>query len=192
MKEIYFATNNKGKVNYLRGILSEYDIEIIQISLNIPEPRSNDVQEIAKAKALFAYEHIKKPCIVTDSGLYIHSLNGFPRTFVNFVLETIGIEGILKLVEGKPRNFESRDCLAYLDKSLSEPVCFKSTLKGTLSYELKGEKKDYHWSRLCLILMPNNKDKTLAEMDFEEHNKWRKERDEDSFIRKFAEWVLSR
>jgi len=68
----------------------------------LPEPRSDDLREIAKEKVLFAYKKIRKPCIVLDFGFYIHSLNGFPKAFVNFVLETIGIEDILKLVDGKP------------------------------------------------------------------------------------------
>jgi len=44
---------------------------------------------------------VKKPCIALDTDFRIDELNGFPRAFVNFSLETIGVEGMLKLMEGK-------------------------------------------------------------------------------------------
>jgi len=100
MNQVYFATTNKGKVNSVSNTLSQSGIEVVHYPLELPEPRSDDLREIAKEKVLFAYKKIGKPCIVLDSGFYVHSLNGFPKKFVNFVLETIGIEGILKLVNG--------------------------------------------------------------------------------------------
>ena len=62
------------------------------------EPRSEDLEEIAKAKVIQAYEKVGHPCIAMDSGFYIEALGGFPKTFVNFALSTIGINGILKLM----------------------------------------------------------------------------------------------
>ena len=43
-----------------------------------------------------AYKIVKKPCISMDAGFWIDELNGFPKAFVNFSLETVGINGILK------------------------------------------------------------------------------------------------
>ena len=34
-----------------------------------------------------------------DADFCIDALNGFPKAFVNFALDTIGVEGILKLME---------------------------------------------------------------------------------------------
>ena len=152
--------------------------------------RSDDLREIAKEKVLFAYKKIGKPCIALDSGFYIHSLNGFPKTFVNFVLETIGIEGILKLVDGKLRDCEFRNCLAYLDETLSEPVYFESSVEGSLSDFPRGKMRDYYWSKLFLVFIPKDSDKTLAEMTYEEYQKWRTQRYKDSFATKFAEWIF--
>ena len=61
---------------------------------------------ISKYKVMEAYKIINKPCISLDCGFWIDELNGFPKAFVNFALETIKIEGILKLMEGK----ENRKC----------------------------------------------------------------------------------
>ena len=192
MNQIYFATTNKGKVNSVSNALSQYGIEVVHYPLELPEPRSDDLREIAKEKVLFAYEKIGKPCIALDSGFYVHSLNGFPKAFVNFVLETIGINGILQLVDGKPRDCEFRNCLAYLDDALSEPVYFESNVEGLLSDSSRGEMRDYYWSKLFLVFIPKDANKTLAEMTFDEYQDWRTQRYKDSFATKFAEWISHR
>ena len=61
------------------------------------EPRSDDIKEIATAKVKQAYDLVKRPCIALDTDFRIDELNGFPRAFVNFSLDTIGIDGILSL-----------------------------------------------------------------------------------------------
>jgi len=192
MKEVHFATKNKGKVESVRNALSKYRISVVHHSLELPEPRSDDLKEIAKQKVLHAHYHIKAPCIAIDSGFYVHSLNGFPRAFVNFALETIGIEGILKLAEGKSRTCEFRNCLAYTDDSLQEPLYFESNMPGALSKTARGKTRDYQWSELFHIVIPQGKEETLAEMSPDKYLKWRETRLEDSFTKKFAEWFSQR
>lgn len=195
MKKVYFATTNLGKVKFLTDNLANYGIEVIPVIpvlAELPEPRSDDLREIAREKVLFAYQQIKKPCIAQDSGFYIQSLNGFPKAFVNFALQTIGIEGILKLVEGKQRECEFRNCLAYLDDSLSGPVYFESSVKGRLAEKPSGEMKDYAWSELFTVFIPDGYSKTLAEMCAEEYKRWREEREKNSFATKFAKWFSKR
>jgi len=189
MKQLYFATRNKGKVNSVRNILSRYLINVIQIPLDLPEPRTNNLKRIAQEKVLFAHEQIKGPCIALDSGFYIHSLKGFPRTFVNFTLETIGIEGILRVVKDKPRKCEFRHCLAYFDKSLMKPKCFESSVEGRLSSIPRGEIKENSWSELFLIFKPKSGKKTLAEMSPHEYNEWRNETYNHSYATKLGEWL---
>ena len=82
----------------------------------LDEPRSDDIKEIATAKVKQAYEIVKRPCISLDADFRIDELNGFPRAFVNFSLDTIGIQGILKLMENKNnRTCAFNECLAYHD-----------------------------------------------------------------------------
>ncbi|MFH1290005.1 MAG: non-canonical purine NTP pyrophosphatase, partial [Nanoarchaeota archaeon] len=93
--EIACATTNKGKVHSANKDLAQFGITIVQAPIEIPEPRSSDVTEIAIAKVVYAYRELNRSVITLDAGFYIPSLNGFPRAFVNFALETIGLEGIL-------------------------------------------------------------------------------------------------
>ncbi len=193
MKRVYFATTNKGKVNSISNAVSKYGIEVVHCPIELPEPRTDDLKKIAREKVLFAYKKIGEPCIALDSGFYVNSLNGFPRAFVNFAIETIGLEGILKLVDGKPRDCEFRNCLAYFDKTLQEPEYFGSeNLGGILSDSPRGEMKEYAWSKLFLIFIPKNSNKTLAEMSVDEYQEWRNQRYKDSFATKFAEWIAKK
>jgi len=187
---IYYATGNPGKVKSLAREMERYNINVIQIGLDIPEPRSDDVQEIADKKVIYAYSKIRCPVVALDAGFYIDSLNGFPRAFVNFALDTIGLEGILKLTEGKDRRCEFRECLAYLDNNMT-PKYFTGHVRGMLATEERGIVKKEQWSKLWMVFIPDGTDKTLAEMTQEEYNAWREiSRAETSPSRQFAEWYV--
>ena len=192
MRKVHFATTNKGKVSSVGGALRPYGIEVAHYPIELPEPRSDSLKEIARSKVVFAYDQIKRPCFALDSGFYVGSLNGFPRTFVNFALDTIGIEGILKLVDSKPRDCVFKNCLAYLDSGLTEPAYFESEATGVLSDSPAGDTRDYHWSELFKIFIPTGSDKTLAEMSFDEYQGWRRQRQSESFTTKFGEWFSKR
>ena len=114
MKEIVFVTHNKGKIASAKRNLKDINFSIFEYELD--EPRSDDIEYISKAKVMEAYKLVKKPCISLDCGFWIDELQGFPKAFVNFALETIGIKGILKLMEGKEnRDCRFTECLSYFD-----------------------------------------------------------------------------
>lgn len=189
MKKVHFATTNKGKVDSLRSVLSPFGIEVIHENVSLDEPRTDDLEEIARQKAFAAFGLLKKPVVAHDGGFYIHSLNGFPRAFVNFALETVGVEGILKLVASKPRQCEFRNCLAYHDTDLEEPVLFTSTTAGILANEPRGTVPNNAWSDLWLIFIPTGKSQTLAEMSQEEYQVWRATVHQNSYGSKLAQWL---
>lgn len=189
--DLFYATTNPGKVNSLQREFEQNIVNIVQKIMDIPEPRSSDVEQIAKAKVLYAYDQVKEPIVALDAGFYIHSLNGFPKAYVNFALETIGLEGILKLVEEKDRSCEFLDCLAYIDDKLTEPVCFIGHVEGTLAKEKRGTVQPHMWSNLGLIFIPKDTDeeKTLGEMTPEENLAWRKNsREKTSPAKQFSDW----
>lgn len=75
---------------------------IEHVSLEIPEYRHDDVGEIARRKAEYAYAVIRKPLMVDDTAFSVMALGGFPGPYAAYVLATIGYEGILKLLDGIP------------------------------------------------------------------------------------------
>lgn len=183
--EIVFVTHNKGKIasaqNYLKKVkLVPYDFEL-------DEPRSDDLNEIATAKVKQAYEIVKKPCIAQDSGFYIDALNGFPKTFVNFSMDTIGVDGFLKLMDGvEDRKCAFKECLAYFDGK--EVKYFYGLHEGTLATEKAGVSRKEKWSDLWYIFKPKNFDITLAEMNEIEREERRKTDGSVSAIDSFAKW----
>lgn len=187
--KLYYATSNVGKVRSLQRYFNNTGVDVCPLGIELPEPRSDDLQEIAHSKVVHAYGHVRSPVVALDAGFFIPSLNGFPKAFVNFALDTIGLEGILKLAEGKDRSCEFRDCLAYLDGECDSPMYFISITKGNLSSGIRGAKKEYHWSVLSSIFMPEGSDKTLAEMTEDEFKLWNASKRMSS-SKSFAEWYL--
>ena len=112
--EIVFVTHNTGKIKSAERYFN--NLKFTTFNYELDEPRSDDIKEIATAKVKQAYEIVKRPCIALDTDFRIDELNGFPRAFVNFSLDTIGISGILKLMENKKnRSCAFNECLAYHD-----------------------------------------------------------------------------
>ena len=151
------------------------------------EPRSDDIKEIATAKVKQAYEIVKRPCIALDTDFRIDELNGFPRAFVNFSLETVGIQGILKLMEDKSnRKCAFNECLAYHDGK--EIHYFYGKHPGNLSKQIQGKDRKEKWSDLWYIFKPEGFEKTLAEMDEKERENRKDVDGSYSAMEKFAEW----
>ena len=186
MKKITFVTTNKGKISTAKQYLGDADIEVEPYNYELVEPRTDDIQEIARQKVLQAYDVVKQPCIALDSGFYIEALNGFPRAFVNFALDTIGINGLLKLMEGKEnRTCRFTECLSYYDgKELHQ---FMGKHEGTLTEKMLGNDTDKKWSDLWYIFKPYGYDKTLAKMTEEERAGRIKYESVDS-MKQFSKW----
>ena len=185
MEEIIFVTHNKGKAKSAEKHFKDLKVSIYEYELD--EPRSDDIKEIVTAKVKQAYDVVKKPCIALDTGFFIDELNGFPRAFVNFTLDTIGIEGILKLMNGiENRTCRFKECLAYYDGK--EIYYFYGEHPGNVSEKVKGENRLEKWSDLWYIFKPKGFEKTLAEMNAEERENRRKIDGSYSAMDEFAKW----
>ena len=55
MKKITFVTTNKGKISTAKQYLNDVNIELEPYNYELIEPRTDDIQEIAKQKVLQAY-----------------------------------------------------------------------------------------------------------------------------------------
>ncbi len=117
---------------FLKGVL-----EVTHVPLDIPEHRSAEVGEIAKGKATYAYERLRTPLIVDDTGFSIDVLNGFPGPYAAYVLHTLGNAGILKLMEGeKSRKAHFTTAIAFADESGIH--IFTGTIHGNLTATPRG------------------------------------------------------
>ena len=187
MKKVIFVTHNKGKVESAKKYLKDVNFKVFEYELE--EPRSDDINYISKYKVMEAYKLVNKPCISLDCGFCIYELNGFPRAFVNYSLDTIGIKGILKLMEGKEnRTCKFTECLSYYDGEKLQQ--FMGKHEGTLSRKILGNDTDKKWSDLWYIYKPYGYEKTLAQMTEEERENRKKYKSVDS-MKVFADWYKS-
>ena len=184
MQEIVFVSHNPGKIASAQKTLKNVKLSIFEYELD--EPRSDDIEYISKMKVMEAYELVKKPCISLDCGFWIDALNGFPRAFVNFALETVGLEGILKLMEGiENRSCRFTECLSYYDgKELHQ---FAGKHEGLIAPAILGLETDEKWSDLWYIYIPKGYEKTLAQMTQEERDS-RVLYDSVDSMEEFAKW----
>ena len=112
-------------------------VKIDHISLDLPEYRSEDVGEIARGKAQYAYSQLKVPLIVDDTGFFIDALKGFPGPYAAYVLQSIGNAGILKLVEDQSdRNARFVTAIAFADDRGVH--VFKGTIEGRITSSPRG------------------------------------------------------
>lgn len=196
MSNLYFATTNAGKISSMRREIKRLKKwKVLTMPFDVPEPRGEDIVEIAVAKVRYAQNIITKTGVVAlDAGFYIKSLNGFPGAIVNPILRnpSIGIRGILKLMNeygAGHRSCKFMECVAFLDPELAkEPLTFSAEIPGELAYEPRGTMQKHLWSPLAMIFMPKGENGTLAEMNKAEYEDWRRRR-EKSAIKLFVDWL---
>ena len=165
MTEFLFATGNEHKVEEAKAALSQFNVDVRKLT-DYPklEIQSPDLSEIASTALALILQKTDKPVFVEDSGLFIHELNGFPGPYSSFVFETLGNEGILKLMENaKTRKAEFRSAVAFgmNGKWLAN---FTSATEGTIQLQVRG-KEGFGFDS---IFVPMWTQKTFAEMTLKE------------------------
>jgi len=165
-KSIIFVTNNPNKVKEIKAILSKYDIAVETASIKKREIQSEHLEEIAKESALSAYQILKRPLFVEDSGLFIKALNGFPGPYSSYTYKKIGVAGILKLMAGeKNRTAEFVSQIVYIDENGLIKPC-RGVCEGDIAEEARGS-LGFGFDP---IFIPKGHTKTFAEMSLEEKN----------------------
>jgi XTP/dITP diphosphohydrolase len=167
MRRIYFATSNKNKFNEASRVLEKYGYELVLFSFEKKELQSTELVEIALHSALIAYTYVNAPVVVEDSGLFIKALNGFPGPFSSYVYKTIGVRGVLKLMEGVT------DRSAYFEAAVAIVMPpFERVFKGSVYGRIADSPRGAGGFGFDPIFIPENEDKTFAEMSVEEKNKY--------------------
>jgi non-canonical purine NTP pyrophosphatase (RdgB/HAM1 family) len=160
--EILFITGNRKKAEEVKAITG---LNVQAKKMDIPEIQSLDVEEVAKAKALSAFQITGRPVMVDDTGMSVDTLNGLPGALVVWFLDILKPEGILKLLKDEDnRKASVSTCIAYADQS--GVFAFTGTIQGKISKSLRGE-NGFGYDP---IFIPEGHDKTYAEMTEEKKN----------------------
>ena len=154
------VTGNPNKAKEVAAYFGDL-VRVEHVKLDLPEYRGDDVGEIARGKAKAAFEAVGGSLIVDDTGFYIRALKGFPGAYAAFVLDTIGMDGVLKLMEGQTdRGAYFETAVAYAD---DEGIfVFKGRIEGEITFSPCGE-EGFGYDPIFSI-----GDKTLAEITLAE------------------------
>ncbi len=166
MKTITYVTGNKAKIASAKQALEPLGFEIDNVKMETPEIQANDVVEVSKFSAKWAAKKLGKPVLKNDSGLFVNVLKGFPGVYTRFVDETIGEDGLLKLMEGlEDRTAYFKESIAYCEPG-NEPVVFEGITRGKIDTKKSGT-NGWSWD---FVFIPDGEDEPLA--CFDDEKKW--------------------
>ncbi|MFH1721122.1 MAG: XTP/dITP diphosphatase [Candidatus Altiarchaeota archaeon] len=130
--KLSFATSNPNKVSEANVVGKEFGIEFVRLAEVYPEVRDPSVSVVAREGAKFVYEKVGEPVIVEDAGMYVDALSGFPGSYSKFVIQHIGNDGILKLLDGiSERSATFRAAIGYCDGKGTK--VFEGVVEGTIA-----------------------------------------------------------
>ena len=163
--DIFFATNNNHKVEEIYDIFIDNGIRIHKENIKGLEVQHDNSQIISENSVKQAFQIIRKPVFVEDSGLFIHSLEEFPGPFSSYVFSKIGVRGILKLLEGENnRAAEFRSVISYVDER--GMVSFKGVVEGSIAEKARGD-KGFGFDP---IFIPKSHEQTFSELSLSQKN----------------------
>jgi len=139
---IYFITGNNHKFKEIKKLfqMEEIDYDLKQKTTATIEIQASSIKEVALFKLNSVKTNFHNSYFVEDAGFFIDvPLKGFPGVYSKYVLNTIGNEGILKLINdyGKTAaHFEA--VIALYFQPLNEILVFEGTVKGKVSEKIRG------------------------------------------------------
>jgi inosine triphosphate pyrophosphatase len=164
--KIEFITSNKGKYEEAKLILSDWEIE--QVNIDLTEIQGNRF-DIMKAKTKEALRIINRPLFVEDVSLCCSAIGGLPGPYIKDFLKTIGDDGLYELIHKYEDHSVQTICVVGYIKPGSEPLFFEGIVEGNIVAP-RGKHKHgvYGWNP---IVQPLGSNKTYGEMSIEEQSK---------------------
>ena len=162
-KQLKFITGNLNKLREAQEIL---EIQMEQgTAEHLHEIQTNDIRQLVEHKVKEAWREFKCPVLVEDSGLIFSAWNGLPGALVKWFENSVGCEGMLKMLE----SFENRQAEAVCLTAVYDGealVIGEGRVSGTIASDIRGS-QGFGWD---VIFIPDGENRTYAEMSPEEKN----------------------
>jgi len=165
--EITMATSNLHKVEEANYVLKPFGVRLVARDIKGDEVQSFEPSVVAKASLEAAMKKFDRPLVVEDTGLFIDALNGFPGALAAYVHKSIGLQGILKLLEGVENRKAHFDAAVAYGAPPGRIWVFTGRVYGRISLKEAGS-GGFGFDPL---FVPEGFDKTFAEMSLEEKSK---------------------
>ena len=170
MKILYFITGNKGKIAEAKEKFKSLSIVLVQNDLGYPEIQADTLEEVARFGVETLEHRCSEPFILEDAGLFIDALKGFPGVYSKYVFYTIGLDGVLRLLDDKEKS--QRTAVFRSVFALKEPkkpaIFFIGECRGHIAPATAGN-GGFGYDP---IFIPERKTQTFAEMTIEEKNRF--------------------
>lgn len=128
------VTGNQNKVIEARRITG---LDIEHVALDIREVQERTCAGVALAKVFEAYDKLRRPVIVEDSGLELVALGGFPGPFIKHWEQLGGIASICRTLDGIGERAAFAVCaLAITDGS--DPIVIEARVAGSIARYPRG------------------------------------------------------
>ena len=175
MKEVVFFSNNKNKISEVSNFFNGKSLKILNLNnyekIQSPNEIGQTFEENAKIKSLYGYNFFKRICFADDSGISIEAMDGKPGVnSKNFLQKKNNPNETLRLILSVVKDannfnafFQTSICLAL---SKTQYIFFNGIVKGKISREIKGG-RGFGYDP---IFIPDNHDRTFAEMSLKEKN----------------------
>lgn len=176
MKELIFASHNKGKIAEIKQILSPLGLKIIssdEIDLPDIEETGTTFEENAALKALTIAKLKNVPCLSDDSGLCVDVLGGRPGVYSARYAPNrdfkVGMQKLLKEIDETDQKNRSAhfSCVIVLGYPDGHYEHFEGRVDGFIVEAPKGE-SGFGFDP---VFMPDGYQKTFAELGSEVKNK---------------------
>ena len=132
---------------------------IERIDLDLPEPQALDPAVVAGQKVLAAWEQLRRPVVVEDSGLEIAAWGGFPGALVKWLEKSAGLDAIVRMLDPFPdRSAQAVCAIACFDGESLRAA--RGVAGGSIAPEPRG-RNGFGWDS---IFVPDGAVRTFAEM----------------------------
>lgn len=176
MKEIIFASHNKGKIAEIKEILHPFGI-IVKSSedINLPdvEETGTTFEENAVLKAVTIAKITKLPCLADDSGLCVNALGGRPGVYSARYAPNRDFDKAMDMLLAEISQTGSKDRTAYFAcvLVLGYPDGSYKSFEGRVDGVITTSKSGVGGFGFDPIFAPIGYDKTFAELGSEIKNK---------------------
>ena len=161
--QVTFVTTNVEKLREVRSVLSETGLSVGWSRRVLPEPQAPSLGLVVRAK-LAAARAQRGYVMVEDSGLFVLALRGFPGVYSSFAYGRIGLRGLLRLVDGRPRDAVFRTVAGVARGA--RRWYLRGECRGTIAHRPRGE----HGFGFDPIFIPVGFDRTFAQLTQAEKN----------------------
>ncbi len=156
--KITLVTGNWAKIAQAKEVLEPLGIKVDNVKMDTIEIQADTVEEVAAYSAKWASNELKTNVVKNDTGIMVDALKGFPAAYTHYCADTIGEDGLLKLMKGvENRKAKFVQALAFCEYG-KEPVVFTSITEGEIAKRKSGK---YGWA-WDFIFIPKGQTKTLA------------------------------